>query len=70
MLYMCDCRGNAGESMSDELHHECGIASLYLLDKPKGKSGQASRALNDGNVTALMPSMLLDLQNRGRFDGA
>lgn len=53
--------------MSDELHHECGIASLYLLDKPKGKSGQASRALNDGNVTALMPSMLLDLQNRGQL---
>ncbi|KKL98487.1 hypothetical protein LCGC14_1823960 [marine sediment metagenome] len=53
--------------MSDELHHECGIAGLYWLNKSKGKSGQASRALNSGNVTALMPAMLLDLQNRGQL---
>ncbi len=53
--------------MSDELHHECGIAGLYWLNKSKGKSGRASRALNGGNVTALMPAMLLDLQNRGQL---
>ncbi len=53
--------------MSDELHHECGIAALYWLDKSAGKSGLASKAVQDGDVTALMPAMLLDLQNRGQL---
>ena len=53
--------------MSDELKHECGIAALYWLDKPDGRSGPASRAVEGGNVVPLMPRMLLDLQNRGQL---
>ena len=53
--------------MSDELHHECGIAALYWLGKSNGKSCPASKACSNGNVTAMMPSMLLDLQNRGQL---
>ncbi len=53
--------------MSDELRHECGVASLYLLDEPMGKAGPASRLIKKDNVTPLMPSILLDLQNRGQL---
>ena len=53
--------------MSGELHHECGIAALYWLDKPAGKSGPASKAVVNGDVAALMPTALLDLQNRGQL---
>ena len=53
--------------MSDELKHECGIAALYWLDKPAGRSGPASRAVEGGDVVPLMPRMLLDLQNRGQL---
>ena len=53
--------------MSDELHHECGIAALYWLARPAGKPGPASKMVHDGDVTALIPSMLLDLQNRGQL---
>jgi amidophosphoribosyltransferase len=48
-----------------ELFHECGIAAIYHLDSavpskltPLGGPGQVSR---------LMPRMLLDLQNRGQL---
>ena len=53
--------------MSDELHHECGVAALYWLDKPMGRAGPVSRLAAEGNVTPLMPAMLLDLQNRGQL---
>ncbi|MDY6914313.1 MAG: amidophosphoribosyltransferase [Planctomycetota bacterium] len=53
--------------MSDELHHECGIVALYWLGRSAGKSGLASRAVHDENVAALMPRMLLDVQNRGQL---
>jgi amidophosphoribosyltransferase len=53
--------------MSDELHHECGVAALYWLDEPAGRAGDASRNIVKGNVTPLIPSMLLDLQNRGQL---
>ncbi len=53
--------------MSDELHHECGVAALYLLGAKAAPDGPASRAVKDGNVTAWMPAMLLDLQNRGQL---
>ncbi len=53
--------------MSEELHHECGVAALYWLDKPLSPSGPASDQVVNGNVGALVPSMLLDLQNRGQL---
>ncbi|MFW6133778.1 MAG: amidophosphoribosyltransferase, partial [Planctomycetota bacterium] len=53
--------------MSDELHHECGIAALYWLDETQHADGVASEAVRDGNVTPLLPRMLLDLQNRGQL---
>ena len=53
--------------MSDELHHECGVAALRWLDKPMAPEGPASRAARKGDVAAFIPSMLLDLQNRGQL---
>ncbi len=53
--------------MSDELHHECGVAALYWLDKAASRGGPASKAVSGGNVSALMPTVLLDLQNRGQL---
>jgi len=53
--------------LSDELHHECGVAALYWLGEKAAPDGPASRAVRDGNVTAWMPAMLLDLQNRGQL---
>lgn len=53
--------------MGDELHHECGIAALYWLDEPVCRSGDASRLVVNGDVTPLLPTMLLNLQNRGQL---
>jgi len=51
----------------DELRHECGVAALYWLGRSAAAAGPASRAVSDGDVTPLMPPMLLDLQNRGQL---
>lgn len=53
--------------MSEDLHHECGVAALYWLDKPLGRNGPAGKSAKSGDVTPLMPSILLDLQNRGQL---
>ena len=53
--------------MSDELFHECGVVALYWLDKPHGPSGPAARLAAKGDVTPLIPPMLLDVQNRGQL---
>ncbi|MBN1556364.1 MAG: amidophosphoribosyltransferase [Phycisphaerae bacterium] len=53
--------------MSNELQHECGIAALYWLDAPVGRNGAASKLIRNGDVTPLMPTMLLNLQNRGQL---
>jgi amidophosphoribosyltransferase len=53
--------------LSEELHHECGVAALYWLDKPVGKAGLASEAVIEGDVAGMIPNMLLDLQNRGQL---
>lgn len=45
-----------------ELHHECGIAALYCLDSPDAPPAPAG-----GEVSRLMPRVLLDLQNRGQL---
>lgn len=56
-----------GLNVSDEMHHECGIAALYWLDESQGRGGPASRTVRNGNVAPLLPRMLLDLQNRGQL---
>ena len=53
--------------MSEDIRHECGVVALYWLDKPAGRAGKASRLVNSGNVSPLVPPMLLDLQNRGQL---
>ncbi len=53
--------------MSDELHHECGVAALYWLNEPVGPSGPAEAMVTGGNVGPLMPSVLQDIQNRGQL---
>ncbi|MFP4054068.1 MAG: amidophosphoribosyltransferase [Phycisphaerae bacterium] len=56
--------------MSDELHHECGVAALYLLDEVPEMAepeGMASGSPMDGSVSFMMPQILLDLQNRGQL---
>lgn len=53
--------------MSEDLHHECGVAALYWLDKPVTPPGPASQSVVNQNVSSLMPAMLLDLQNRGQL---
>ena len=53
--------------MSEQLHHECGVAALYWLDAPAGRGGQAEASVANGNVTPLMPVILQDIQNRGQL---
>jgi len=53
--------------LGEDLRHECGVAAVYWLDKSVAKAGPASRAVQNGNVTPLMPGLLLDLQNRGQL---
>jgi len=54
-------------TVSEDIYHECGVAALYWLDKAAAKGGLASKSVNGGNVAAFVPSMLLDLQNRGQL---
>ena len=60
-------QGRSESNLSDELHHECGVAALYWLNKPAAEEGPASKGIVDANVGVLVPSMLLDLQNRGQL---
>jgi len=53
--------------LSDELHHECGVAAAYWLNRQKCKTGPAAQSVTNGDVAALMPSMLFNLQNRGQL---
>ncbi len=53
--------------MSEDLHHECGLAALYWLDKAAAPGGSASASVRKGDVVPLMPGMLLDVQNRGQL---
>ncbi len=53
--------------MSDELFHECGVAALCWLKDAQTKTGPASRSISRGDVTPMIPSILLDLQNRGQL---
>ena len=52
--------------MSEDIRHECGVAALYWLRPDAVQNGSHfDDALE--NVAALMPGMLLDLQNRGQL---
>jgi amidophosphoribosyltransferase len=51
--------------MADELFHECGIATIYHLEN--SGSSRLTPAGGPGQVSRLMPRMLLDLQNRGQL---
>ena len=53
--------------MSEDIHHECGVAALYWMDKPVGKGGRVSRQVSNRDVTPLIPGMMLDIQNRGQL---
>ena len=53
--------------MSEELKHECGVAALAWLASPAGPGGPAEALAAGGNVTPLMPTILLDIQNRGQL---
>jgi amidophosphoribosyltransferase len=62
IMIVCD-RGE--RDFMAELHHECGIAGLYLLpdaDLPAWVPHDVGT-----NVSRLIPRMLLDLQNRGQL---
>ncbi len=36
--------------MSEDLHHECGVAAMYWLDEPLSKGGAASKLVHHGDV--------------------
>ena len=48
-----------------ELHHECGIAAVYHLDSPE--ISPLCPPQGPGEVSRLLPRMLLDIQNRGQL---
>jgi len=53
--------------MSEDIHHECGVAALYWMDKPVGRGGRVSKQVAGRDVTPLIPAILLDIQNRGQL---
>ncbi|MCZ6793964.1 MAG: amidophosphoribosyltransferase [Planctomycetota bacterium] len=48
--------------MLDPVHHECGIAAVYRMDRVL-----APGEFESGSVVRMMPDMLIDLQNRGQL---
>ncbi len=48
-----------------EVHHECGVAAVYHL--PGDEVSPLCPAQGPGDVSRLMPRMLLDIQNRGQL---
>ena len=53
--------------MSEDLHHECGVAALYWLDEPVNGWAFPGEKRGTDDVAPLLPPMLLDLQNRGQL---
>ncbi len=53
--------------MGEQIGHECGVAALYRLDAPVSVGGRADDLAADGNIAPLLPTMLMDLQNRGQL---
>ncbi len=52
--------------MLDELHEECGVTAVCRLSGRR-PSKTSNNILSGSNVTRLVPSLLLDLQNRGQL---
>ncbi|NKB72733.1 MAG: amidophosphoribosyltransferase [Candidatus Latescibacteria bacterium] len=52
--------------MSEDIHHECGLAALYWLDEPTA-GGKAKSDTPAQNVAEMIPGMLMDLQTRGQL---
>ena len=52
--------------MIDDLNEECGVAAVYRLSGKRPLKGPQS-VLSGSNVSSLIPSLLLDLQNRGQL---
>lgn len=48
-----------------ELHHECGIAAVYHL--PTAEESRLCPRQGRGQVSRLLPRLLLDIQNRGQL---
>lgn len=48
-----------------ELHHECGVAAIYYLGG--AEEGPLCGDIPCGEVSRLLPRMLLDIQNRGQL---
>src|SRR5690606_37776733 len=48
-----------------ELHHECGIAAVYHLPTPE--DSRLCPRQGRGQVSRLLPRLLLDIQNRGQL---
>ncbi|MCA8997984.1 MAG: amidophosphoribosyltransferase [Planctomycetaceae bacterium] len=48
-----------------ELHHECGIAALYHY--AEDRTSPIVQEIGRGRVSRLVPSMLIDIQNRGQL---
>ena len=54
--------------MSEDIHHECGVAALYWLDEAAaGSSSGTESATENVNVVERIPGMLMDLQTRGQL---
>ncbi len=53
--------------MSEDLHHECGVAALYWLGESRQAQPLSDRADTVENVTAFIPGMLMALQGRGQL---
>ncbi len=48
-----------------ELHHECGVAAIYLL--PSAKQHRLAIGGDPPTISHLLPRMLQDIQNRGQL---
>ena len=53
--------------MLDPVHEECGIAAVYLMRAGCDGIAPDDTFTEAGSVSALMPRMLMDLQNRGQL---
>lgn len=53
--------------MLDEIKEECGVAALYWLGKPRCDLENSGHMKRGDDVVALMPQVLLNLQNRGQL---
>ncbi len=52
--------------MIDDLHEECGVAAVCRLSGKRPLKGP-NNLVSSSNVSGLIPSLLLDLQNRGQL---